>query len=287
MAKPLDSLISGVAQTQAPMPQLGETKRLQDLVKAAQGQQFAKGPAGQATVDTGAEEAALQQTQAQSQQQQLQQQQAALNLQQEEAKQEQAFEQNVITLDEKQINMAIEAQNKASDILTKVSQQKDKLSLARQQSALELATFQARLSNEQYVSQLQIVGKRQRLNNDLTFKREYTRTALGNKYDMFLEDVNFRTQVRALERGQRIEMAKFNIDQAIAMSKLADKEASIQAQYQAVGQGIQATAQGAEKLADAGVFDQDSTPKPIPGGQTPDTSGTITNAQGRIIQGPT
>ena len=255
--KNIPAPLGGAAQTplspQAGQPSAlaslgGTTQALRNVQQAATGRARAAGPIQEDIIQ---EQVALQEAEQGQQvmQEQARQMQAGAELA--KAEQEQQFKFNLEEMDEKQVNASQELMNRSLAILQDFEQGRAKLDLGKDKARMEQALFGMRLSNKKYLDQLEIQGRKRRLDNAVQFKEALAETLFKEELDLLKSDIQFRRALAGDERAFEKLVSSINIDAALRMA-MQEAEATNIAQIvsgakQVVTGGIQAYATKEEK----------------------------------------
>ena len=104
-------------------------------------------------------------------------------------------------------------------------QQGAQLDIKKNQAKLEQAGFLMRLSDDKYTTNLQMNGRRDRLDSEAGFKEALLRTTFADELDLFNNDLEFRALMRADDRAFQERLAKMNIDMAIKLASAENQAA--------------------------------------------------------------
>jgi hypothetical protein len=238
------SLLSGQpAAVQAPQQSLAAPSQegVQRLLSATSGKAGTTG--GGALPDTTLSTATAVQSQEQVKQAQEQ---ANLALQQQNTQELQAAQQYSdadIETRNRALSVREQFQQKTTQILQQLSQQRSELDLRKQKSATEQLGLLMRLQNNKYVAKLQDEGRRARLQDKKKFQEAATEMAFKNQLELAQRDLSFRSMMRAEERDFERKMSKMNADLAwnILMSEV--EQQTTQSYYNAAGTAISSTLQ--------------------------------------------
>jgi hypothetical protein len=189
-------------------------------------QQAATGRSTQATgaiqEDVIPEQVALQEAEQMQRIQTAQEQQAIAGIQQKEQAQRQELKFGLQDMEERETNAIQEMLNKTSAILQDFEQGKARLDNARDKSRMEQALFGMRLANKKYTDQLEIEGRKRRLDNAVQFKEALTEAMFKEEMNLLKDDLSFRRKMAADEREFEKMLAEVDLELAI---KLALQEA--------------------------------------------------------------
>lgn len=219
---------------------LGQTEAIQRISQAASGKQAPGATAGAAParsiqgerqvvdqVRRGQEELAKQ-----AQIDQLAIAQQARSLQQNED-----FKNKVIS--EEQVAARDKFLDLQRNILSEYTNGQRQLDLNKDKAKLEQLGFSMRLSNEQYINELQNQAARANLADELQFEEELYRTIFADEEELFRDDLDFRALLAADERAFRDELAQIDINAAIRLAETENKAASEKMGWEALGQGME------------------------------------------------
>lgn len=121
-------------------------------------------------------------------------------------------------LTEQQASQVQQYRQKALSILDNLGRNKQQLSFAKQKSAVEQAGFLTRLSNKKYVDELQMAGRRQRLDNAAAFKSAVLENTFKEQEDLLRSDLSFRRALGADQREFTKYIASMTLDTALALA---------------------------------------------------------------------
>jgi len=248
----------GALQPQAGAPSAlaslgGTTQALRAVQQAATGRARQAGPIQEDIIQ---EQVALQEAQTGQQvlQEQARQMEAGAELQR--AEQEQQFKFNLEEMDEKQVNASQELMNRSLSILQDFEQGRAKLDLGKDKARMEQALFGMRLSNKKYTDQLEIEGRKRRLDNAVQFKEALTESLFKEELDLLKSDLAFKRSLAGDER----EFAKLleNIDLETALRLVMQESEAT---------NIAMIAQGSKEVISGGLQyfkDRPAEPTPTP-----------------------
>lgn len=228
------------------LPQFGQSEQLREMQRATSGKLAAEtGPSAASLAEQVAATAAEQQRQEDVLQGKIQAEQLSM---QERAQQEEARQKSK-QLDEQVLNAKQDMQNKVSNILQEYTQRSGEIDMREESAKTQFALTMMRLSNDDYLDQLEVEGARSRLQEEASFQWELTQSIFEEEIDILKNDLSFRSAMAADDRAFKEYMAEWDIDNALqlALSDLQTQEKL--AQYQALGEGVTAVTRGASKLA--------------------------------------
>lgn len=153
-------------------------------------------------------------------------------------------------LSEQEANQVFDYRQKAQAILQRAAEGKDNLSLTKQKAAAEQSAFLMRQSTKSYIDELQLEGKKQRLDSAVGFKQAMIRTTFADLEDMLESDLSFKRALSASDRDFAAYMANIDLNTALSL-------ASSQAQAQATQTKITA-ASSIGSAAIQGIADNQS-----------------------------
>lgn len=242
--KNIPAPLTGALQPQAGQPSAlaslgGTTQALRAVQQAATGRARQAGPIQEDIIQ---EQVALQEAQTGQQvmQEQARQLQAGAELQR--AEQEQQFKFSVQEMDEKQVNASQELMNRSLAILQDFEQGRAKLELGKDKARMEQALFGMRLSNKKYTDQLEVEGRKRRLDNAVQFKEALTETLFRDELDLLKSDISFKRKLSGDER--EFEKLLQDIDLETALKLVMQESEAAQ---------ISLIAQGAKEVISGGL----------------------------------
>lgn len=222
--------------------------QLLETAAAAQGTERDIGAAS-GPLSTLQERRAQKKTQLQQQQLETQTQMAAGALQEKERQQEQAIQTAGRELSVKETQLKEAALNKAEEIIQQFEQAKDKLSYAKQESLAQQAQFLLRLNTDKYTTQLEIMGNRMRLQDQIKFEEELTKTIWEYDRETLEQSLDLQSIINAEDRQFQAALAHLKLEQALELSKLETDSANMQAKYEAYSTITTAAVKGATDIA--------------------------------------
>lgn len=119
-------------------------------------------------------------------------------------------------------------------------QKKSELNLAEHVSFLEQTAHMMALSDKKYVDTLDMIGRTNRLNDEIEFKKESQRIAFGNDFDILIQKFGQEALLNEDMRSYRKAIAELDIQTALSMAEIAYKEK----QYKQIIQGVTNTTTG-------------------------------------------
>ena len=126
---------------------------------------------------------------------------------------------------------------------------------------LEQLGFDIRMQNDQYVNQLQDIGKRNRLDNQLEFKKQLAQNVFKDQQDLLTNQLAFDRIVSADDREFTQELANMDINYAMQVADSAAKAAS----QRQVMQGVGGIVSGG--IQSYGIFNSNSATSPGASGE--------------------
>lgn len=142
----------------------------------------------------------------------------------------------------------------------------EELEMRQDGAELEQLAFALRMRDQQYVDQLQRVGKVQRLENNLQWREEMSSTVLGAQMDSFLSDIDFKKKFYADQRSFDESLATINPEMAMSIAQAAMKDEQNSMIFQGLGTAGAAAAKG--------YFSNQSSPPSNTGGASSDVQGS-------------
>lgn len=192
----------------------GTTSQLSTLLRAKTG----KAVGGPATaLSSQQERAAIAQTA--QEMQPLQQAAVTQQAQQEQQAREVAQRTDIGQTDIAQQRQANQLQNKirTNQLLQELEQGKGKIDMARYQASMEQIGQNLRLSNRQYIDNLQREGARARLNDDLQFKEQLQASVFQDAKSLLEKKLGNKSILAANDREFEIAMARMGYNDAISL----------------------------------------------------------------------
>jgi len=250
------------------VPQFGQSQSLKQLQAGTAGRQIIGGEGGPrqgSVAEIVAAAGARQQQKEDIAQGQL----AAAQLEQQEAKQQQQFEQRKAALNEEELNIRQQMQNKTQEILMDFSQRKGELDFKENSSRVQFAMAAMRMSNDDYLDQLEVEGARSRLNDQAAFEWELTQSIMADEMELFKNDLSFKAAMNADDRGFKEYLFEMDMNTAIELAALGAETAEVISQYEAAGQIIS----GAASATGTYLKNKPATPTPAPTSNLTETAG--------------
>lgn len=223
------------------VPQFGQSQSLKQLQAGTAGRQVIGGEGGPrqgSVAEIVAAAGARQQQKEDIAQGEL----AAAQLEQQEAKQEQQFEQRKAVLNEEELNVRQQMQNKTQEILMDFSQRRGELDFKENSSRVQFAMAAMRMSNDDYLDQLEVEGAQSRLNDQAAFDWELTQTIMADEMEIFKNDLSFKAAMNADDREFKEYLFEMDMNTAIELAALGAETAEVVSQYEAAGQIISGAA---------------------------------------------
>jgi hypothetical protein len=248
-----NSLMEALRQSSTiPQPQasdLGQTSSIaQALTTKATGKALA--PAAQPAISNIAEQASAQQAQSLQLGQTAQAATAQRELESQARAQEGEIDFAKREASEKQAQAQRALLTQSSRILDSYEQGQREIDYNKNAASMEQLGFNLRLSNSQYIDRLQREGRRNRLDNDLSFREALQRTIFDDEEDLFSSDLDFRRALRADDREFTERMASISLDDAINLANAQSRQANQQATWQGIGTILQGGIAGGKEAGD-------------------------------------
>jgi len=124
--------------------------------------------------------------------------------------------------------------NQSDALLQDLERSGKKLDAAENREKVEQLAFNYRLQQEDYLNQLQTLGARERLDNDLEFKEALMLRVWEGETTLLQNDQDFRRMLNADQREFQRKLGKMDINYAM---DIARSMASTQ-NYQTIGAGV-------------------------------------------------
>jgi hypothetical protein len=167
---------------------------------------------------------------------------------------------NLDQLTEQQASQVQQYRQKAVSILDNLNRNRAQLSFAKQKGAAEQAGFLARLSSQKYVNDLQMAGKRRRLDEASNFKNAAIESTFKDMEDLLQGDLQFRRALGADQREFAKYMAGMDLDAALAVANGAIQSQSTAAQYS----GLSSVASAGAQTYSSRAFSRSGSPATTP-----------------------
>ena len=130
----------------------------------------------------------------------------------------------------------LQARIQSDAILRGLEQGRATLSEAQRRSGMEQVASQLRLSNDAYITNLEMEGARSRLQNKIDFDMQLKRDIMADNIALLEMQIGNKKIIDMSDDEFRKELAKIDINTAIAMQKENAKFSAQQQQIQALGQ---------------------------------------------------
>lgn len=153
----------------------------------------------------------------------------------------------------------LQARIQSDAILRGLEQGRATLSEAQRRSGMEQVASQLRLSNDAYITNLEMEGARSRLQNKIDFDMQLKRDIMADNIALLEMQIGNKKIIDMSDDEFRKELAKIDINTAIAMQKENAKFSAQQQQIQALGQAGTTAIGAYGKYAEgqeAGKFDE-------------------------------
>lgn len=249
----MDIVQQNISAATKPAGTTDETQRARNLFAARGGRAVAptqSAISGQA--EQGANEQTGQALGALGQQVQLQQ---TGMVQQQQQTQQQGQQQQAQIQQQKQ-GQQQQARLQSQQILGDLERNRGQLNLDKDKAQLEQLGHVLAMQDKRYVAELQNVGRKQRLDSDLGFREELTRSVLGSNTDLLKRQLNGQSILNADRRAFTNEMSKMNMATALEIANNEMRDAARAGQYSAATSVATAGIAAAGKYQEGG-FDSD------------------------------
>ena len=202
----------------------GTTQALRNVQQAATGRAREAGPIQEDVIQ---EQVALQEAEQGQRvlQEQARQMQAGAQLQQAEQTQQLKF--NLEEMDEKQVNASQELMNRSLLLLQDFEQGRARLDLGKDKAKMEQALFGMRLSNKKYTDQLEIQGRKRRLDNAVQFKEALTEALFKEERDLLQLDISFKRALAGEDRDFEKLLANMDLETALRLASTESEATQI------------------------------------------------------------
>jgi hypothetical protein len=263
MANLLDTVQQKLAG-QAPKPQqqetgLGATSGIETLLRQGKGKAVGPqtGPRGSALGER------IQARQAELEQQTVADQGKIAGQQQmaQEADIDQRAQQEQQQAQQQLQQMGQKTQMQIDNLLDSYAQGQRRLESDEDLANLELIGFNARLSNDQYINQLQNEGQTKRLDNMLNFKTELAKDVFAGQNNLLNDKLKMQAMMDMDDRQFAEQLGEMDINYAMDVIENQIKADASRQKWQAVGQVAQAGVQFAGSEAGKNLFSLSDTPE--------------------------
>lgn len=239
MARNLYEIIKANQQAGA----TGPGQRTQDfrqavLAKSGKAAPMSTGPQKSAV----AEQAAVQEGQAQQQVLGIQEQQQNMALEQQERGVEQQTQQQMRKLQTASDDQTAKYLRQVSNIAQGLQQSMGEINQQRQNTQIEQAGFLLGLSNKKYVQELEQAGNMKRLYDKASFEQELFKSALDSDYDLYVNNRQYQKLFNSRARDFTKELAEMGVREKLDLMR-----------QQIAGQNTRAMFEGGGKAAGAVV----------------------------------
>jgi len=194
-----------------------------------------------------------------------------VSLDQQHQQMQQDFSQASTQLNEQQVSANEQFNQQLKGMMFEQTNQLKSLDLSKDKARMEQMGFMLRLGNTQYTDQLQLEGKKARLDNSVSFNENLQRSIFSEEMDLFSNSLEFRNYMYADARDAQKQLADLDIDFAMQVAMADNKAASSQMMWSGIGNMVSAGASYAAAM------------KPSPG---PAPTGNIEQTSGPISTGP-
>jgi hypothetical protein len=145
---------------------------------------------------------------------------------------------------------------RTQNLLSDLERDKGSLNIEKDRSRLEQLSSNLALQDRKYLDELQREGARKRLNDQLAFDEELTRSAMGNSTDILKQYLGNQSILGANDRAFKRAMGQLSLDDALAMARGNQKAAAEAGKWSAAGGLLNAGIAGASAQK-SGKFDSD------------------------------
>lgn len=190
----------------------GTTQALQRVQQAATGKAREAGPIQAEAIP---EQVALQEVEQMQRVQTAREQQVATGLQQKEQAQQQELKFGLQDMDERETNATQEMLNRTNSILQEFEQGKARLDNAKDKAKMEQALFGMRLANKKYTDQLEIEGRKRRLDNAVQFKEALMEAMFKEEMSLLKNNLEFKRKMSADEREFEKMLSNISLEMAL------------------------------------------------------------------------
>ncbi len=174
---------------------------------------------------------------------------AATELGQQQTAAEMQVSQQEFETEERRLNLNQQYQQSLTNLITEYEQNFAQLDARKQQAKLEQIGFLMRLADDKYTTQLQINGRRARLENEYAFKENLQRAVFDDELELLSSNLMFRQLLNMDNREWKEQMQDIDIDFAMQIALAETKAASTQAVISGVGEVVTAGAKTYKEFA--------------------------------------
>lgn len=118
-----------------------------------------------------------------------------------------------------------------NQILGELERNKGAINLDRDRAKLDQVAHGMAMQDRKYVSNLESEGRRQRLDSDVEFARQYQRASLGDAQELLRQKLGTDNLIQAKQRDINKMVAEISIDDAIQLAKAEMSRQNIQEKW--------------------------------------------------------
>lgn len=216
-----------------------------------------------------------------------------ISLDQQQSQLQQEFEQQNTQISEQQIGMREQFNTQLKGIMQNYKTQLAGLDLSRDKARMEQVGFMLRLGNQQYIDQLQLEGKKARLNSAAGFQDALQQTVFADEMDLFSNSLEFRNLMQADARNFQQELGRMDLEFALQVAKAENKAAGAQMMWSGVGTlvgaGLSYSAGQEKAVPKTGVEQTEGAPLQsamnAPAPPVSSNLGTLSTQPGGLLEG--
>ncbi len=162
---------------------------------------------------------------------------------------------------QQRVSLVEDYNNKIKGMMADQQMNLQKVDLQQDKSRMEQMGAMMRLSNDQYVTNLNNQATKARLDNNVAFNDALNRSVFASEYNMFDNNLQFRSMIGADDRTFERDLANINLDFAVQMAQADNKAASSQMMWSGIGSvGGAGMAAGAGALSGGGEEEEAGQP---------------------------
>ena len=143
-----------------------------------------------------------------------------------------------------------------NDIFANFQRSNEELEFRKDGAELEEIAFNLAMADREYLDELSRIGQQRRLEDDVAFRQDLTRTALGDEMTETLKSIGFQEDLGQQRRDWEKILTQMGADFTVDLARSAIKQANTNAQWAAGGTIAGA---GLDYAASSGAFDSSPT----------------------------
>ena len=147
---------------------------------------------------------------------------------------------------QKMATMASDRDSTLEDLWSTFQRSEKELAFRKDAAAIEQVGFLMSLQDQQYTAELDRIGRRRMLEDEIQFEQEIQSTRLGNAMTSFLDGIDFLEVFNSDKRDYTEQLSKIDLNTALSIAEAAIKDASSQRMWEA---GTNAVSAGVDYYA--------------------------------------